>query len=158
TIALGSSATPRAFPHGANATAPAQLFLTVHGTHADLVDAATGQPAAGPAPTATVDTDRRQITVLLPHADFDPGHGAVRLAAGVGLWDAQNDRYLIPTQSATDTQPGGAGSLSDPPAFFNVAFRTKEPFATVHGGTSTTSDPAWWRDQQQGDSLKTGDM
>jgi hypothetical protein len=159
TIAIGTSATPHAFPHDANATAPAQLFLTVHGTHADLVDAATGQPAAGPAPTATVDTTRRQITVLLPHADFDPGRGVVRLAAGVGLWDNANNRYLIPTQNATATQPGGAGTLSNPTAFFNVAFRTKEPWPTVHnGGTSTTSDPAWWRDQQQGDSLKTGDL
>src|SRR4051812_18495215 len=96
TIAIGTSATPRAFPHGANATAPAQLFLTVHGTHADLIDAATGQPAPGPAPTATVDTQRRQITVLLPHAAFDPGRSTVRLAAGVGLWDAKNGQYLIP--------------------------------------------------------------
>ena len=158
TIAIGSSATPRAFPHGANATAPAQLFLTVHGDQADLVDAATGQPAPGPAPTATVDRERRQITVLLPHAAYDPGQGTVRLAAGVGLWDNQNSRYLIPQQDATDTQPGGAGTLADPPAFFNVAFRTKEPFATVHGGTSTTTDPAWWRDQQQGDALRSGDL
>ena len=36
TIAIGSSPQPRAFPYGANATAPAQFFLTVHGDHADL--------------------------------------------------------------------------------------------------------------------------
>src|SRR4051794_31159607 len=158
TIAIGTSATPRAFPHGANATAPAQLFLTVHGDQVDLVDAATGNKAAGPAPTATVDRERRQITVLLPHAAYDPGSGTVRLAAGVGLWDTQNNKYLVPTGSATATQPGGAGTLSNPPAFFNVAFRTKEPYASTRSGTSTTTDPAWWRDQQQGDSLKTGDM
>src|SRR3954466_11036780 len=63
TIAIGTSATPRQFPHGANATAPAQLFLTVHGDQADLVDAATRNKAAGPTPTATVDRERRQITV-----------------------------------------------------------------------------------------------
>ena len=95
TIAIGTSATPRDFPHGANAKAPAQLFLTVHGDQADLVDAATGNKAAGPAPTATVDRERRQVTVLLPHAAYDPGAGTVRLAAGVGLWDTQNNKYLV---------------------------------------------------------------
>ena len=158
TIAIGTSAAPRQFPHGANASAPAQFFLTVHGDQADLVDAATGNQAAGPAPTATVDRERRQITVLLPHAAYNPGTGTVRLAAGVGLWDTQNNKYLVPTGSATATQPGGRGNLSNPPAFFNVAFRTKEKYASTRDGNSTTTDPAWWRDQQQGDSLKTGDM
>src|SRR3954454_10949730 len=92
TIAIGTSATPRDFPHGANAKAPAQLFLTVHGDQADLVDAATGNKAAGAAPTPTGLRERRQVTVLLPHAAYDPGSGTVLLAAGVGLWDTQNDK------------------------------------------------------------------
>src|SRR5687768_10222382 len=42
TIALGSSPAPVPWPHGAGVRSPAELFLTVHGTTAELVDAATG--------------------------------------------------------------------------------------------------------------------
>src|SRR4051812_16190834 len=55
TIALGDSPEPHPWPHGANVSSPAHLFLTVHGTTAELLDAATGQ-AVAPAPTASVDT------------------------------------------------------------------------------------------------------
>ena len=75
TIAIGSSAAPLPFPHGANATAPAAMFLTVHGSSADLLDAVTQQPVAGGAPTASVDRERRQIEVRVPHAAWDPGAG-----------------------------------------------------------------------------------
>jgi dienelactone hydrolase len=157
TIAIGSSATPRPFPHGANATAPAQLFLTVHGTTADLRDALTGLPVAGGTPTASVDPARRQITVSVPHAAWDPGTATVRLAAGVGLWDRANARYLIPGPAATPTTPGGAGADPVAPAFFNVAFRTAEPLPQVNDPTVLT-DPRWWRDAQQGNALRTGDL
>ncbi|WP_334191094.1 glucodextranase DOMON-like domain-containing protein, partial [Noviherbaspirillum sp.] len=40
TIALGDSATARPFPFGANVSAPAQYFLTVHGNQAVLTNAA----------------------------------------------------------------------------------------------------------------------
>ena len=53
TIAIGSSLLPRAFPHGANASAPAQLFLTVHGNTAELLDAATGLPVGATPPTSS---------------------------------------------------------------------------------------------------------
>src|SRR5690242_14370960 len=39
TIAIGDSDTPQQFPHGANATAPAQWFVTVHGQTADMLNA-----------------------------------------------------------------------------------------------------------------------
>ena len=55
---------PRPFPHGANVSAPAQLFLTVHGSTATSLDAATGQPVAATPPSVSVDMTRRQITVL----------------------------------------------------------------------------------------------
>src|SRR5215213_2063521 len=42
TIALGSSAVPREWPHGAGVASPAELFLTVHGTTAELADATSG--------------------------------------------------------------------------------------------------------------------
>src|SRR3954447_11699952 len=66
TIAIGSSAVPMAFPHGADATAPAAMFLTVHGAHADLLDAATKAAVPGGPPTVGVDRERRQIEVRVP--------------------------------------------------------------------------------------------
>ena len=52
TIALGGDpATPHPLPHGAGASAPADLFLTVHGDTAELVDAATGAAAGNAART-----------------------------------------------------------------------------------------------------------
>jgi predicted esterase len=157
TIAIGDSDAARQFPHGANASAPAQWFMTVHGQTADMLDAATGKPAPA-APSVSVDTTRRQVTVLVPHSDWNPGSGTARLAAGTGLWDKAAGRYLIPTQAADATHPGGAGTLSKPPAFFNVAFRTAEPMPDPTDPAGTGANPAWWRDSQQGQALKTGDV
>jgi hypothetical protein len=156
TIAIGSSPAPVPFPHGANAVAPAELFLTVHGPHADLVNAAG--VARSPAPQVTVFAESRQIEVRVPHAAWNPGSGTVRLAAGVGLWDTAGGKYLVPGNAATATTPGGAGALPTPPAFFNVAFRFDEPYPDISNPTNTTGDPAWWRDKQQGNDLRTGDL
>ena len=157
TIAIGSSAAPLPFPHGANATAPAAMFLTVHGASADLLDAVTQQPVAGGAPTASVDRERRQIEVRVPHAAWDPGRGTVRLAAGVGLWDAAAGAYLVPQGAArTATQPGGGRPGAT--AFFNAAFRFDEPLPKVGDPAGTAANPAWWRDQRQGGALQSGDL
>lgn len=159
TIAIGTSAVPRPFPFGANATAPAEQFLTVHGATADLRDAASGGPLAdAPQPSARVDRARRQITVTVPHASWNPGRSTVRLAAGVGLWDRAAGRYLVPRDAATPTTPGGAGALPAPTAFFNVAFRTAEPLPDVRNPADTAANPAWWRDRRQGEALRTGDL
>ncbi|HEX4692453.1 MAG TPA: glucodextranase DOMON-like domain-containing protein [Solirubrobacteraceae bacterium] len=158
TIAIGSSATPRLFPFGANATAPAQVFLTVHGATADLRDALTGLAPAGGAPSASVDARRRQITVSVPRSAWNPGTSTVRLAAGVGLWDQAAGRYLIPGPSATASTPGGAGVDPLAPAFFNVAFRGAEPLPEVSDTASVLADPSWWRDKLQGNALRTGDL
>src|SRR5262249_48539901 len=114
-IAIGG--TPgvlRGFPAGANVQAPADLFLTVHtaatGMVGDLVAAATGQPVAGTAPLVAVDTARRQIEVRIPYTAWNPAGQVVRLAAGVGLWDATNGRYRLPQAVADATHPGGAGT------------------------------------------------
>jgi hypothetical protein len=157
TIAIGGSAQPRAFPHGANATAPARLFLTVHGTHADLVDASTGRRLT-PAPRVTVSTVRRQIQVLVPHGAWNPGSRTVRLAAGVGLWDRAANRYLVPGDAAGATRPGGAAGLASPTAFFNVAFRSAEPWQHPYPPDSVLTNPAWWRDRRQGAALASGDL
>jgi hypothetical protein len=153
------------FPDGANVRAPAQLFLTVHPTSSgsmvgDLVQAVGGAPVAGPAPQVSVDVTRRQIQVLIPHADWNPTGQVVRLAAGVGLWDRATGRYLLPGNTATATQPGGAGVDPAPPAFFNVAFRTnaQEPMPAIQNIPGDVADTAWWRDQAQAQALATGDI
>src|SRR3954447_3366161 len=154
TIAIGSSPVPMTFPHGANATAPAAMFLTVHGTSADLLDAVTKQPVAGGAPTVSVDRDRRQVEVRVPHSAWNPGRSVVRLAAGVGLW--AGDAYVTPGGSPTAPRPGGGGPGAT--AFFNAAFRFDEPLPDVRSGAGSIADPRWWRDSAQGRSLATGDM
>jgi predicted esterase len=157
TIAIGDSAKPQQFPHGANATAPAQWFVTVHGQSADMLNASSGKPAPT-APQVSVDTTRRQITVLVPHSDWNPGTGTVRLAAATGLWDKATNAYLVPQQSADATHPGGAGTLSKPTAFFNAAFRFSEPNPDATDPVGTATDAAWWRDRAQGAALKNGDL
>jgi len=144
TIVIGTSAAPVALPHGANATAPGRYFLTWHGTSADLLDA-TGAAVGATAPSVGVDMTRRQVTISVPHADWTP-QGVVRLAAGVGLWDTAAGKYLIPQNSADATHAGGAGTLSNPEAFFNVAFRSAEPTPQVGDVAGTAIAAAWWRD------------
>src|SRR3954471_85574 len=95
TIALGSSAVARTWPHGAAVRSPAALFLTVHGTTAELRDAATNT-VKSPAPSARVDLRRRQFDVRIPHTAWNPGNGVVRMAAGVGLWNPGAGSYLKP--------------------------------------------------------------
>ena len=125
TIAIGGTpGVPRELPHGANAAAPADLFLTVHGNEAELLDAATGQPAGSPA--VQVSLRRRQFDLRID-GDWDPGLGTVRLAAAVGLWDRQAGRYLVPGATATPTTPGGRRRPRRPSAIFNVAFRGRSP-------------------------------
>jgi C-terminal binding-module, SLH-like, of glucodextranase len=162
-IAIGGTpALALPFPGGANVKAPADLFLTVHpgtsGMTADLVTAATGTAAPGPAPTVSVDAERRQIEVRVPHASWDPGTAVVRLAAGVGLWDAAAGAYLTPLPAADASHPGGSGGAAAPAAFFNVAFRTNEPVPAIGDVFDTAKSPAWWRDKQQGAALNSGDI
>jgi hypothetical protein len=157
TIAIGSSKTPQELPHGANATAPARLFLTVHGRHADLRRARSGEKA-GPAPEVSVSKRRRQIQVVVPHRAWNPGRRTVRLAAGVGLWDRSSHAYLLPSAASDATHPGGAAGLQGPTAFFNVAFRFDEPWQHPFPPGSVFGDPAWWRDREQGNALAQNDL
>lgn len=153
TIAIGSSDAPRAWPGGANVSSPAALFLTWHGRGAELLDPATGERTA----VATgVDLERRQIELRVTAAAFAPGRATVRLAAGVGLWDAGRDRYLLPQTASDATTPGGAAGLERPAAFFNVAFRSGEPLPRID--PEATTNPAWWRDRAQGAALAAGDL
>jgi predicted esterase len=150
------------FPDGANVVAPADLFLTVHPSGSQLVAsltrAGTGAPVTGPGPAVHVDPKRRQIEVDVPHQDWNPGQSTVRMAMGIGLWNSAANQYLLPGPTATATQPGGSGTASNPPAFFNVAFRTAEPQPSVTAETGAVTNAAWWRDQQQGTALAAGDI
>jgi hypothetical protein len=149
TLILGDSAGTRPLPNGANVQAPAQIFVTVHGSDARIVDAATGQAISSSEAVVSLDSRRRQVHLCVPYTAFDPrGLRAVRVALGVGLWDVANDQYLLPGATATATQPGGAGTLVDPPAFFNVAFRYDEPL----------NDFANQPNRRQAAVLATGDM
>jgi pimeloyl-ACP methyl ester carboxylesterase len=164
TIALGDSAEPVAWPHGANVKSPASYFLTVHGTTAELLDAAG--KAVTPAPTATVDLARRQFDVRVPDAAWDPGTDTVRITAGVGLWDVEGKGYLQPGPTATATAPGGAAPSNA--ALFNVAFRTNEALphiydpgnsnTIVEGHAGVIQDAAYWRERRQADQLAAGDV
>jgi predicted esterase len=151
-----------AFPDGANVRAPASMFLTVHPSGsrlvAELVHAGTNRRVAGPAPSVRIYRLRRQIQVEIPHRDWNPGRRTVRLAMGVGLWNASTRSYLLPQATADATHPGGAGTASHPAAFFNVAFRTHEPLPSVTAGLEAVTDAAWWRDEQQGTALAAGDI
>ena len=165
TIALGDSSDPHPWPHGANVSSPAQLFLTVHGTTAELLDATSGA-AVTPAPTAAVDLTRRQIDVRVPRAAWDPGPSVVRMAAGVGIWDPEANGYAQPGRVASATAPGGASPSRA--ALFNVAFRTDEPLpriwdpgvanTIVEGHAGVVADGTWWRERRQGDVLASGDV
>ena len=165
TIALGNSPDLKTWPYRAGVRSPAQLFLTVHGTTAVLTDPTTGAVLT-PAPTASVDMTRRQIDVRVPHGAWNPGTSAVRMEAGVGLWDVAGGTYLQPGPTATATQPGGCANPC--PALFNMAFRLSEPLPRIYEpGTANTIvegsvlvklDGSWWRERQQGDVLASGDV
>jgi hypothetical protein len=146
TVALGDSDRPLPAPHGANTVMPAQVFVTVHGTTADVVNAADGKEL-GSAPV-TVDKERRQVEVRVPHSAYDPtGRRDVRIAAATGLWDKDNGEYLVPQATADEDHPGGAPTdLTDPSAFFDVAFRYDEPMDSA------------WRDRRQKAALLEKDI
>jgi dienelactone hydrolase len=154
TIAIGESAEPREFPHGAGVSAPAELFLTVHGRSAELASAADGAVLA--TPRVKVSTRRHQLEVRVARGAWNPGSSRVRLAAGSGLWDAAAGAYLRPAAAADADTPGGGGAST--PALFNVAFRFAEPFPDLGSPGEVFTDPKWWRDADQAAALAAGDI
>jgi hypothetical protein len=158
----GKKGKPHDFPFGANVKAPADLFLTVHPSGkrlvAELDRASSGKKIKGKAPKVTVSRKRRQIEVRVAHKQWNPKRRSARLWAGVGLWDAAAKKYLLPQGSADSSHPGGAGATSDPAAFFNVAFRTKEPTQKPTEGLNVITTATWWRDRAQGTALAANDI
>ena len=173
TVAIGSSAPSGinlngnvAWPHGAGVNSPAALFLTVHGSTAELLDAATGATLA-PTPTSSVDLTRRQFDVRVPRAAWDPGTSTTRMTIGVGVWDPAGNRYLSPAAgSATPTTPGGAAPNGA--AIVNVGPRFDEPYPDLDDPTATwtlgdsaagaAAQARWWRERAQADALRLGDV
>jgi hypothetical protein len=160
TLALGSGASAD-WPHGAGVSSPAKVFVTWHGTTAEVLDAATGK--ALPTARPTVDLTRRQVTVVVPHAAWNPGTDKVRTTVGVGLWDRDANAYLPPAPgSATATTPGGGAPNGV--AIVNVGPRLNEPMPLFAG--ATMGDTAvggmvlapWWRARQQSQQLALGDV
>jgi hypothetical protein len=146
TIALGNSLLPREAPHGANTRMPAEKFVTVHGRSADIIDAATGTKSSA-TPSVSVDVERRQVEVRVPHSAYDPGSRSVRIAAASGLWDRAAGKFLLPQAVADATHPGGALTAGlRPSAYFDVAFRHAEPFDSP------------WRNDLQKTTLASGDI
>jgi hypothetical protein len=165
TIALGNSDAPRAWPDGAGVRSPAQYFLTVHGASAELLDAGTGKPLA-PAPSVKVDLARRQITVLVARAAWNPGSATLPMRAGVGLWDTTANTYLAVGATRSAGAPGGAAAGGA--RIFNLAFRFHEPmpdFKSIPAGVTIADAAAgaiylgsWWREKAQADALASGDV
>ena len=161
TIALGApGAATTAWPHGAGVTSPAELFLTWHGSTAEL---RTADGTALPAPGLHVDLERRQVELTVPTTVWDPGTGTVRTTIGVGLWDPEAGSYLAPAPGpATATTPGGG--TPDGVALVNVGPRVDEPLPEFAG--FTMGDTAalgavkapWWRERQQSQQLTLGDV
>ena len=159
-IAIGGTAgVPLPFPHAAGASAPADLFLTVHpggnGMVAELENAVT-HAAVGP-----------PSTVGGRGAPAGRGAGAARRleprrrrgapGGGRGAVERRHGNYLQPlSPTATADQPGGGAPGSA--AFFNVAFRNDEPMPLVSDVFNAARSPAWWRDKAQGEALATGDI
>lgn len=164
TIALGDSSAPVDWPYSAGVASPAQLFLSVKGTEVELLDAENDLAVISGA-TLSIDLERRQYTIDVPHSAWNPEMATVRMAAGVGLWDAAAEQYAQPAVTATATAPGGG--VQGGAALFNVAFRGQEPTPdfTVYGGR-TIADAAvlsriqahWWRERLQANALQTGDI
>ncbi len=163
TIAIGDSPDVVDWPYEAGVRSPAGWFLSVKGQSVELLEA--GSLQAIPGPGLQIDLLRRQYHITLPHSAWRPDGQPVRLAAGFGLWDAQGQRYLQPAASADVTTPGGAAPGGS--ALFNMAFRSSEPTPdfTVFSGRSIAdaavlarTQAHWWRERQQADALRDGDV
>ena len=157
TIALGEGGGTVEWPLGAGVSSPAELFLVVHGRSAELLDA-NGEPLGGPRPRVKVSTRRNQFSVRVKRKAWNPRRKQVPVRAGVGLWDDAAYSYKTPGLTHTASQPGGGGSLADPPAIFNLAFRFSEPWPDTADFAGTLTDTAWWRDHDQAHALANGDV
>lgn len=132
------------WPRGANM--PQQLgydyFLTVWGTHAELIDY-TGETPVKQMIPAAANTDANFIEVAMPRPP-DSQEATWRLYVGSGLWDAGARQWQ---QVRPTTTRSFAPSVGGPiwPNIFNLLFRPQEP-------------NSWYRDVAQADDLAKRDI
>jgi pimeloyl-ACP methyl ester carboxylesterase len=156
-VAIGTPQSPvKSFLFGENVTAYADYFLTVHDGIAEF---GPDRNHVAKVPVS-FDTKRAQITVSVPHEAWDPKTNVVRLSAGVGLWNKPAHAYLLPSQQSSQNTPGGSGILTNPAAFFNVAFRESETAASTFRFTAPQQNPTqcMWRDCLQATALASNDI
>lgn len=162
TLAVGSSSEKYAWPFNAGVVSPARLFVTVHARKVTLHQAGSTVPLSSTA-TVSVNTIRRQIDIRIPHSIWRPGRQTVPLRLGVGLWDSENESYLIPDIIGDASKPGG--SAPNRAAFFNLGFRFDEPYPNEQ--TLQDSPPeiahrlatnTYWREEKQAEALAAGDV
>ena len=151
---------PRQFPHGANVTAPAELFLTVHGSARSSFAPADSQPIK-PAPQVSIDASgAARSRCSSPTACLGPGraHRSPRApASGSGT------RRPAGTSSRASrrppTRPGRRRrALRSRPPSSTSPSASSEPWQHTFPPDSVFADPAWWRDRQQGNTLADGDV
>ena len=162
TFALGDAGV-HDWPHGAGASSPAEVFLTAHGSTAELRDAASGEVLPGA--TVSVDLERRQLDLRIPHAAWNPGRETVPVTAGVGLWDVDAGAYLVAQPGFADEDtPGGGTAGAVGSALVNVGPRLDEPTPLLAGVTMADTAAGaralapWWRERQQSLQLTRGDL
>ena len=156
TLALGTTGEPRPLPGGANLSLDHAFSFTLAERRVVLRNAAGDTLATLP---LAVDLRRRQLSFTLPRGVLNIGDSVQSLWLGVGLWDAEADQFRIPGFTHDAETPGGAGTLAQPPAYFNLAFRFAEPQPDIAGGAGVVAviQPRWWRDAAQAAALAAGD-
>lgn len=156
TLTLGTTGTPSPLPAGANLDLDHAFSLTWAEGRAVVRDHTGVELANLP---LRVDLERRQLELRLPDSVLNLRGSQQTFWLGLGLWDPEADAYLVPTLSRSATQPGGAGLLSNPPAFFNLGFRFAEPEPDIAGqlGVGAVVIPRWWRDAAQAEALALGE-
>ena len=109
--------------------APIDYLLVTWGTDAVLV----GPDNETKSVDTAVDLRRNQITVELP---LNPGRESWQHYVGVGLWNAEKERFRAIQDEPSDEQPGGAHG-DDPVPLFNIGFRFEEPTGNVNAQRDT---------------------
>lgn len=154
----------RAWPNGAGVSSPGlDGFITAWGVDGEVKDFDTGRTRSLPAGAVDIDLRTNQMTIRVPREQMDPDGATWRYVAGVGLWNAERDRWKrVPAEdSPTRNQPASGDGAEDAPAVLNLAFRFDEPqlksqVGSIDQPTPTTPAPYttfpgignWFEDKQ----------
>ncbi len=160
-VALGGAeGEPHEFPFGANVSAPAEYFLTVHPDGDRMVaDLTTADGDEKTSFAARVDLRRRQIEVQGAAQRMGPGQGVGAPGGGrraVGRRGEQLPAAGLVRERATRraaragrrTRPRSSTSRSAPTSRSRLPTENEEAIVNA----------AWWRDRAQGNALAAGDI